>query len=206
MSEAVLFGGECGKGPGLHLSSEIGIAEVLDDHDQPVPPGSHGRLVGTGLVNRAMPLLRYEIGDVSALNPERCPCGRGLPRLDPVTTKAEDIVVTPDGRLVSSSTLTHPFKPLHQVARSQIVQEAPDHIRIRIVPRTGYGEADTRHLIEEMRRRLGAGVRIDVEIVDDIPVGATGKYRWVVSRVPLRFGAGADRNLFEARAKEGVGP
>jgi len=206
MSEAVLFGGECGKGPGLHLSAEIGVAEVLDDHDQPVAPGSHGRLVGTGLVNRAMPLLRYEIGDISALDPDRCPCGRGLPRLDPVTTKAEDIVVTPDGRLVSSSTLTHPFKPLHQVARSQIVQEAPDHIRIRIVPRTGYGEADTRHLIEEMRRRLGAGVRIDVEIVDDIPVGATGKYRWVVSRVPLRFGAGADRNLFEAGAKEGVGP
>ena len=151
-------------------------------------------------------LLRYEVGDVSALRKERCPCGRGLPLLDPVTTKAEDIVVTPDGRLVSSSTLTHPFKPLHQVARSQIIQEAPDHIRIRIVARAGYGEEHTRHLIEAMRRRLGAAVRIDVEIVDDIPVGATGKYRWVVSRVPLRFGTDADRNLFDSGAKEQAVP
>ena len=200
MSEAVLFAGECGQGSGYHLHAEIGIAEVVDERGDPLPPGHHGRLLGSGLVNRAMPLLRYEIGDISALRIGRCPCGRELPLLDPVTTKAEDIVIAPDGRLISSSTLTHPFKPLARVDKSQIVQEATDRLLIRIVPRPGYGEQDTQHLLREMQRRVGSDMRIRVEIVDDIPVGASGKYRWVVSNLPLEFRRGRIENLFGAGA------
>ncbi len=202
MSEAVLFAGECGRGPGYHLNAEIGIAEVVDEHGEPLPPGRHGRLLGSGLVNRAMPLLRYEIGDVSALRTERCPCGRGLPLLDPVTTKAEDIVIAPDGRLISSSTLTHPFKPLVRVEKSQIIQEAADRLLIRIVPRAGYGEEDTRHLVREMQLRVGPEMRIRVEMVDDIPVGVSGKYRWVVSKLPLELRRGRIQNLFGSGAGE----
>ena len=200
MSEAVLFAGECGSGEGYHLHAEIGIAEVVDGRGDSLPAGRHGRLLGTGLVNRAMPLLRYEIGDVSALRPGGCPCGRRLPLLDPVTSKAEDIVVAPDGRLISSSTLTHPFKPLARVEKSQIVQETADRLLIRIVPRLGYGEEETRHLLREMQRRVGPDMRIRVEIVDDIPVGASGKYRWVISKLPLGFRRGRIQNLFGAEA------
>lgn len=200
MSEAVLFAGECGRGSGYHLHAEIGIAEIVDERGEPVPTGRHGRVLGTGLVNRAMPLLRYEIGDVSAIRPEACPCGRGLPRLDSVTTKAEDIVVAPDGRLISSSTLTHPFKPLDRVERSQIVQESLDRLLIRIVPRPGYGEEDTRHLLHEMQRRVGQEMQIRVELVEDIPIGTSGKYRWVISKLPLEFRRGAVQNLFGAEA------
>jgi phenylacetate-CoA ligase len=37
-----------------------------------------------------------------------------------------------------------------------------------------------------MARRLGAGVAIDVEVVDDIPPEASGKYRYVTSKVAAR--------------------
>src|SRR5262249_2162472 len=47
MSEAVLFAGECGQGPGYHLSSEIGIAEILGPGGETLAAGRHGRLVGT---------------------------------------------------------------------------------------------------------------------------------------------------------------
>lgn len=200
MSEAVLFAGECGRSVGYHLHAEIGIAEIVDESGAPVPEGRFGRILGTGLVNRAMPLLRYEVGDISAMRPEGCPCGRGLPRLDPVTTKAEDIVVSPDGRLISSSTLTHPFKPLDRVEKSQIVQEALDRLLIRIVPRHGYGDADTRHLLSEMQRRVGQDMQIRVELVGDIPIGVSGKYRWVISKLPLEFRRGAVANLFGEEA------
>ena len=200
MSEAVLFAGECGKGVGYHLHAEIGIAEIVDEFGAPVQAGRPGRLLGTGLVNRAMPLVRYEIGDVANLQPEACACGRGLPRLGPVTTKAEDIVIAPDGRLISSSTLTHPFKPLERVERSQIVQEALDRLLIRIVPRPGYGEEDTRHLLREMQRRVGQDMHIRVEIVEDIPIGPSGKYRWVISKLPLQFRRGEIQNLFGDQA------
>jgi phenylacetate-CoA ligase len=196
MSERVIFAAECEEHRGQHLFPEFGVVEVLDEDDRPLPPGRPGRLVATGLCNWAMPLLRYDTGDIGGIDPTPCPCGRTLPRLLPVTTKAEDIVVTPEGRYVSASVLTHPFKPMRRIEKSQILQEEPGRLVVRIVPRDGYGPQDSRRLLEGLRERLGSSVEIQIELVDDIPRTAGGKYRWVVSRVPLRLGEAPEGNLF----------
>lgn len=196
MSERVIFAGECELHSGQHLFPAFGIVEVLDENDEPVPPGRVGRLVATGLQNLAMPLLRYDTGDVGGFDIEPCACGRTYPKLLPIMTKAEDIVVTPEGRYVSSSVLTHPFKPMVNIVKSQLVQPEVGRLTVRIVRRPSYTERDSRVLVEGLRQRLGPRIRIDLEFVDDIARSARGKYRWVVSRVPLRLGSAADSNLF----------
>lgn len=45
------------------LSDENVFTEVLDDSGKPLTSGGEGRLVFTVLHNRAMPVIRYEIGD-----------------------------------------------------------------------------------------------------------------------------------------------
>jgi phenylacetate-CoA ligase len=197
-AERVLFAGECGAGEGLHLFSGYGITEVTDDAGIPRSEGKMGHLVATGLHNFAMPLIRYRLGDISALHSSSCRCGRSLPLLDRVTTKAEDIVVTPEGRFVSPSVLTHPFKPMDNIVASQIIQESLHHLVIRIVRRPAYTDRDTQVLVEEFRKRVGRTMEIDVRFVDSIPRGPRGKLRWVISKVPLRFADQATKNLFEA--------
>ena len=59
---------------------------IVDGDGNPVEPGTPGRLVGTGLHNMAMPLLRYDVGDVASLSTEVCTCGRGLPLMGLVAT------------------------------------------------------------------------------------------------------------------------
>ena len=100
-----------------------------------------------------------------------------------MTTKAEDIVLTPEGRMISPSVLTHPFKPLVQVLKSQIVQERLDHITVKIVPSSEFSPSDRAHLIHELKSRLGANMSIDIELVSDISREQSGKYRWVISHV-----------------------
>jgi phenylacetate-CoA ligase len=56
---------------------------------------------------------------------------------------------------------------------------------VRIIPRADYSDALTRHLITELQARLGDGVRIDVQMVDQLETSANGKFKWVISRVPL---------------------
>lgn len=197
-AERAIFAGECPEHRGLHLFDEYGVTEVLDDRGRPVPDGVAGRLVVTSLHNFAMPLIRYEIGDLSGIATEPCPCGRPLPLLLPVTTKAEDLVVLPDGRFISGSVLTHPFKPMTRIRESQIVQERPDLIRVLVVPRPGYDGRDERRLVDALRERLGAGVGVRVERVPAIPRGPRGKFRWVISKVPLRFGERSSPNLYRA--------
>jgi len=196
-AERVIFAGECEEHRGLHLFDDVGVTEVLDDDDRPVPPGQPGRLVVTGLHNFAMPFIRYEIGDVSGISTEPCSCGRSLPLLLRVTTKSEDILVLPDGRYIAPSVLTHPFKPLKTVRASQIIQETPDLVRVLLVTRDDYGPRDEQRLRASLVERLGTEVTLRIEQVDEIPRGPRGKLRWVISKVPLRFGSDRTQALQE---------
>jgi phenylacetate-CoA ligase len=182
-AERVVFATECNQHHGHHLSAEYGITEILDDDHQPLPAGRPGLLVGTSLHNYGMPLLRYVTNDISALKPGPCPCGRPLPLMEDVTTKAEDILALKDGRMISPSVLTHPFKPMHCVEQSQIIQEDYDRITIRIVPNERYRPADSEHLIREFKARMGDDMQIRVETVAELPRTRSGKFKWVISRV-----------------------
>jgi phenylacetate-CoA ligase len=182
-AERVIFAGECDQHGGKHLFDEYGVAEILADDGSPVADGMPGMLTGTTLWNRGMPLIRYRTGDLSARSPVPCACGRGLARLADIATKAEDIVVTLDGRYVSPSVLTHPFKPFDQLLKSQIIQDAPDHVLVKLVPSSAFGDEQRAELTAGLQMRLGDGMRIDTMIVDDIPAEKSGKFRWVISKV-----------------------
>src|SRR5437867_7078020 len=195
-AERVLFAGECPVGEGMHLFTAYGITEVTDDGGCPRRAGELGHLIVTGLHNFAMPLIRYRIGDVSGILPGVCRCGRTLPRMHSVTTKAEDIIVTPEGRFISPSVMTHPFKPMSNIIASHIIQESTDSLSIRIVRGPSYTEKDSEIFMRELRKRVGERIRIDLDFVEKIPRTATGKLRWVISKVPLRFAGEAASNLY----------
>ena len=185
LAERVAFSHECERHEGHHLAMEYALTEVVDDDGRARPRGSIGKLVGTSLHNNAMPLLRYVTNDVSALRDQPCSCGRGLELMEDVTTKAEDLLTLKDGRLISPSVLTHPFKPLDCIEGSQIVQTAPDAVSVKIIAGSGYTDWHTQHLTTELQSRLGEGVHITIEMVDQLEHSPNGKFKWVISHVPL---------------------
>ncbi len=184
-AERVLFSTECDRHEGHHEAMEYGITEILDADHRAVDPGQEGLLVATSLHNRAMPMIRYATNDRSAIKERDCSCGRSLRLVDDVTTKAEDILTLSDGRLISPSVLTHPFKPLTSIIESQIVQDEIDRIVIKLVTHSEFSQKDESELIEGFRERLGEDVRIEIEKVDSIERTQAGKFKWVVSRVKL---------------------
>ena len=185
VAERVVFATECDAHAGHHLAMEYGITEIVDGVGNPVPDGTTGRLVGTTLHNLGMPLIRYVTNDVTAIRPADCACGRGLQQMDDVTTKAEDTLTLKDRRLISPSVLTHPFKPLNSIEESQIIQKDYDRIVVKIVRRQDYTDRDTQHLVRELKSRVGEDTRIEIEFVEALPRTAAGKFRWVISEVPL---------------------
>lgn len=187
MAERVVFASECDRHTGHHLNLDYGITELLDGNNEPVRDGKLGKIVATGLHNFAMPFIRYETSDASASKTGMCACGRGFPLIEDVTTKYESIVTLPDGRLISPSVLTHPFKPMHNIAESQIVQESLDQLIVKIVKRDGYSERDEIALLTAFDERLGNQMKIRVEYVNAIPRTRNGKFRWVISKIPPKF-------------------
>lgn len=173
---------ECPAGS-LHVNPEIGVVEVVREDGTPAAPGEEGWLVLTTLLNRAMPLVRYRIGDLArAGEPGPCACGREMPRISGLSGRQDDVVVTRDGRRIGMLSF-NVFKWTTGISASQIVQESVDHFVLRLVPDEGYDPSQAQVAVDALRERVGHDVRVEVQVVDDLPRGANGKLRAVISKV-----------------------
>jgi phenylacetate-CoA ligase len=182
-AERVVFAVECDRHSGHHLCEEYGVTEFLDDANQPVPDGTEGLMTGTSLHNFGMPMIRYRTTDRTARKVGRCGCGRPLPLMEDVSTKAEDLLRLKDGRLIPPSVLTHPFKPLDSIEASQLVQTDLDRLLIRLIPRPEYSPRHGEQLIRDLKARVGDDMRIEIELVKEMPRTKRGKFKWVISEI-----------------------
>ena len=166
----------------MHLWTEAGVAEVLDGDDQPVKTGEAGKLVCTGLLNEAMPLIRYEVMDEARFAPMdyKCPCGRGLPVVAKILGRLDDTITTKDGRKLALLDIV--FGSHLHIKEAQIVQESLDLVRVRVVPSDGWSEADGREIKAAMLERMGE-TEVRVEVVDEIERTFAGKLRVMVSKI-----------------------
>ena len=92
--------------------------------------------VVTNLLAYAMPLIRFRLGDLCRFDPAPCPCGRGLPLLELVEGRTNDVIVLPDGRRISPQAVADFMVGFSaRLSRFRVVQEAIDRVEVLIVPR-----------------------------------------------------------------------
>jgi phenylacetate-coenzyme A ligase PaaK-like adenylate-forming protein len=191
--EVSLIACECSEHRGLHINSDSVFVETLRD-GRPTRPGEPGAIVITDLSNFAMPLIRYQVGDVGVLSGRICSCGRGLPLLEAIEGREADYVVTADGQFVSGISLTENFAVLVPgIAQIQIVQESVECFLFRIVRDAAFGPASERAIAALVAERFGPGVRWRCEFVEAIPQEPSGKYRFCISHVPRTADASKGR-------------
>jgi len=168
--------GECEHGTGLHVLPWCSYIEVLDEHGQPVGPGEEGDIVVTGLTNRAMPLIRYAIGDRAVpAAAEPCPCGRPGPRLAAVTGRTVDLFQTAAGTQVSGGYFVQLLTYKDWVGPFQVLQPAPNEVEYVIVARGEIPDADRDEIVRGTRLALGDECEVTFRLVDAIDPGPSGK-------------------------------
>jgi phenylacetate-CoA ligase len=183
MAEIVAAGSECAEGR-LHIWPEVGVTEILrDDANAGSAVADPGRLVSTGLLNFDMPLVRYEIGDRGKLVSSQvtCDCRRLLPCIEAIEGRSDDLIITPEGRRIGR--LDPVFKGDLPIREAQIVQEALDQVRVRVIPGPGFGGSHVRLLRRLLHERLGESIQVTIESVGEIARGPGGKFKAVISRI-----------------------
>lgn len=175
---------ECPSGR-LHISAEDIVVETVRPDGQAASPGQSGEIVVTHLATRDFPFVRYRTGDVGILDTANCACGRGLPVLSAIEGRTTDFVVARNGTVMHGLALIYTLRDLPGVERFKIEQLSLDCTWVRVVAGAPFGTADEERIRRDFKARLGAEVEVRIERVAEIPAEASGKFRYVSSRVPL---------------------
>ncbi|MCB9437851.1 MAG: phenylacetate--CoA ligase family protein [Anaerolineales bacterium] len=167
------------------ISPDAGVLEIVDETFQPVPVDQQGEVLVTGFIRRNQPLIRYRLGDVATMSSETPHCGRNMPVLQEVIGRIEDTIIGPDGRRMVRFHGIFVDQP--HVREGQIIQEQIDHIRVRVVPKAGFSEADEQDIMNRIQQRLTTDMRVTVERVEHIERTASGKFQAVISRLQSTY-------------------
>ncbi|MBC7286852.1 MAG: phenylacetate--CoA ligase family protein [Armatimonadetes bacterium] len=183
--EVGIIAHECHAHAGLHISSGANVVEIVDVHGQPAVAG---RIVVTNLHNFVQPFIRYDTEDAGEAAEDACPCGSPAVRLARILGRRSDLIVSPSGKLLHGEFFTHLFYGLEDVKQFQVVQDARDHLLIRLVlRRPGSEEAIQRRLAAAIRAHADPAFRVTFEFVDAIPPSPSGKTRFTISYVETRL-------------------
>jgi phenylacetate-CoA ligase len=173
---------ECPSG-GMHITAEDIIIEIVAPDGTVLPAGKSGEIVVTHLATRDFPFVRYRTGDIGTLGESQCPCGRGLPLLQEIQGRTTDFVLAKDGTVMHGLALIYVVRDLPGVKAFKILQESLDHTRVLLATDSEFSNDSLTAIVSGLKQRLGATVEITVDLVDEIPKEASGKFRYIVSRV-----------------------
>lgn len=155
-------------------------------HVELVPAGNgHYEIVGTALWNHAMPLVRYRTGDLIRASAQDVQAIVGGEKsFEGVLGRDTDILVSPDG--VRLTGIDHFQRDVKNLRRIQVIQESLTQVRVLVLAQPAFGEADAAALLSNIRRKLPASMRVDLERVETLERTSLGKEPFVIHRSAVR--------------------
>lgn len=154
------------------------VVEILKfDSNEPAPVGEVGRVVITDLFNYAMPMVRYDTGDAGSwVEIEH----NGVKRkaIGNFAGRAVDMIFDCDGNQISPHSITNGMWKFEGIKQFQFIQKTKTDYLMKINKGSEYSADE---LLEVLHDVVGQCANIKLEEVDDIPILASGKRRYIVN-------------------------
>ncbi|MDD3468571.1 MAG: hypothetical protein PHE53_01160 [Thermoguttaceae bacterium] len=153
--------------------------EVFDlERDVPVADGTQGRIVITDLFNHAMPLLRYDTGDIGTLETKII---QGKPRrvLTTLEGRRVDLICNTRGDFMSPHTITNYLWEFPEIVQYQLIQKAQKNYEVHLNVKSKFLQEGRLRAV--LKQCLGEDAEIQISYVNEIPVMASGKRKVYVN-------------------------
>lgn len=178
--ECGLMSQQCAGGDEYHINTRSFYVEILDmDKDEPVPDGVKGRIVVTDLYNRAMPLIRYDTGDIGAIS-HSPKCGFKGKVFTSIEGRKVDCIYSTKGDMLSPVTIINAMWFFNDLLQYQFIQQGDKEYEVKLNSSTPtYYRED--EVVSEMKKIVGEDAFIKITYVDEIPMLNSGKRKQVVN-------------------------
>lgn len=175
---------------GQHLSNSnefmVNVAsfkiEILDmEEDKPAKEGEAGRIVVTDLFNKAVPLIRYDTGDIAVLKSNSIK-GRNIPIFEKVGGRRVDYIFDTHDKMVSPYVINTPMHEFLEIRQYQFIQESAKNYTMLLNLNDNNIFDRENEMIDMLKSFLGQDANITVSYVSEIPVLKSGKRKQVVNK------------------------
>lgn len=149
------------------------------DSDEPAEPGELGRIVITDLYNYALPMIRYDNGDM-AICEKKEKDGRYRLYLTELYGRRADIIYDTQGKYVSPFILFNNLAEAEGIKQYRFIQEDETHYTLWL---NGEKEKiDSDGIVKLLIPYLGENAELAVDYVDEIPTLNSGKRKYIENR------------------------
>jgi phenylacetate-CoA ligase len=167
----------------LYIMDPYFIVEILNDEGNEVEDGEIGHVVVTSLIHKAMPLIRYKVGDLAVKLPRnQYPKERelGLSLFQKIIGRETDIVETPLGKKLIVHSFTGVFEYNPEIKQFQVIQRTKDLLTIRYIPGVNFEPAVLERIKNQLDTLAEESLNIDFVRVDEILPSKSGKPQIVI--------------------------
>ena len=179
-----LLGQSVPDGPGtvFRLNRANCKIELLDlDSDRPAGMGQPGRVVVTDMTNRAMPMIRYDIGDVAV-------CLEVLPDGTPsvirlLDCRHIDMIYDTGGRIVPM-VVPPEILELPSLRQLQFIQTDVKEYVLNLNLMSDSQDIDCGQMAQYIKNLLGQDATVHVNILDEMPQTSARKHKLCIQRCP----------------------
>ena len=160
----------------MYLSPEMGNIEF--GQKQKIDGINFAKLISTGFLNKAMPLIRYDTNDL--IQDAIKHINGYLPEIGKVLGRNDDVLTLSDGRKIVQ--IDGIFTSDLKIRYGQIIQDDFDSFTINIVLENNWNDYYKSKLISALKERLGE-VKININIMSSFEKTWAGKFRVITSRI-----------------------
>ena len=150
------------------------------DNDTPASYGEMGRIVITDLHNYAHPIIRYDTGDVGILMPPN-KYSNGYPVLGRLYGRKMDVCYSTSNQPISPMAIGRTMKHFDDVLQWQFIQKDQNVYILKVVPIDSNNWNNKSIAVESLSQILGRDAKIQVQLVEETPVLASGKRKMVIN-------------------------
>ena len=160
--------------------------EVLDmEKDVVVQDGEIGRLIVTSLYNKALPFIRYEVGDLGAIEVSKNNGKRILAKLE---GRLNDLILLPSGKIAAGFTLYYLIKDIIYnldlpILEYRIIQKQKDFFVFEYISENVIDIKFKKLIEDKFKLYLETGLKIEFLSVDFIKREKSGKFKHFISEV-----------------------
>lgn len=169
-----------GDAANLYLNPAHYHFEILrENSSEPVPTGQVGRIVLTDLHNYAMPLIRYDTGDLGSIHLVEDKNGVIRAALHQLRGRRTDVIYNDRGEPISPHAITNMAR-FHASGQFQIVQRGHGQYVFKAV---ADGPGPPGVLDAKLRQILGDRAELRYEFVEHIPPLPSGKRSYIANEM-----------------------